>query len=193
MNQQEELERARLHPDVLKNLAKNKKLKVSEAYSEDNPPPYPVTSVNGQTGAVVVSVPVQSVNGQTGAVVLDAAAVGAAEPNESSGGTASGYCKMPDGTLIQWGHYTVSQEGSLTQIASSGVYYGLDYLTFPIAFYNDNYTVTGSTRYSTGHPVPIGFFSRSKSSVAISIYDFYARPMNGGNMIVRWQAIGRWK
>lgn len=48
------LERARLHPDVLKNLAKNKKLKVSEAYSEDNPPPYPVKSVNGQTGDVTV-------------------------------------------------------------------------------------------------------------------------------------------
>ena len=60
-------------------------------YSASNPPPYPVTSVNGQTGAVSVSVPtktsdlnndsgfvtsaqaaaaapVQSVNGQTGAV-----------------------------------------------------------------------------------------------------------------------------
>lgn len=62
-------------------------------YSASNPPPYPVTSVNGQTGAVSVSVPtktsdlnndsgfvtsaqaaaaapVQSVNGQTGAVTI---------------------------------------------------------------------------------------------------------------------------
>ena len=46
-------------------------------YSAENPPPYPVTSVNGQTGAVVVSVPVQSVNGKTGTVVLDATDVGA--------------------------------------------------------------------------------------------------------------------
>ena len=49
-------------------------------YSPDNPPPYPVTSVNGQTGAVNVDTstmysptnpppyPVTSVNGQTGAV-----------------------------------------------------------------------------------------------------------------------------
>lgn len=49
-------------------------------YSPDNPPPYPVTSVNGQTGAVIVDTsklysptnpppyPVTSVNGQTGAV-----------------------------------------------------------------------------------------------------------------------------
>lgn len=59
------LERARLHPDVLKNLAKNKKLKVSEAYSEDNPPPYPVTSVNGQTGAVTIPVRTEVVSVET--------------------------------------------------------------------------------------------------------------------------------
>ena len=39
-------------------------------YDEGNPPPYPVTSVNGHTGAVVIPVPVQSVNGQTGHVIL---------------------------------------------------------------------------------------------------------------------------
>ena len=39
-------------------------------YDEGNPPPYPVTSVNGQTGAVLISIPVQSVNGQTGHVIL---------------------------------------------------------------------------------------------------------------------------
>ena len=66
---------------------------VMEKYGADNPPPYPVTSVNGQTGAVTVTVPtatsdltndsgfvdaagaaaaapVQSVNGQTGAVTI---------------------------------------------------------------------------------------------------------------------------
>ena len=39
-------------------------------YDAGNPPPYPVTSVNGQTGAVNLTFPVTSVNGQTGAVVL---------------------------------------------------------------------------------------------------------------------------
>ena len=50
-------------------------------YSANNPPPYPVTSVDGQTGAVVLSYygannpppyPVTSVNGQTGDVVISA-------------------------------------------------------------------------------------------------------------------------
>ena len=41
-----------------------------EIYDAGNPPPYPVSSVNGQTGNVVISVPVQSVNGQTGVITL---------------------------------------------------------------------------------------------------------------------------
>ena len=39
-------------------------------YDANNPPPYPVESVNGQTGAVLIAIPVTSVNGQTGAVIL---------------------------------------------------------------------------------------------------------------------------
>lgn len=39
-----------------------------DMYDSNNPPPYPVTSVNGQTGVVQLQFPVTSVNGQTGAV-----------------------------------------------------------------------------------------------------------------------------
>ena len=48
-------------------------------YGTNNTPPYPVTSVNGQTGDVVISTGgnVDSVNGKTGVVVLSAADVGA--------------------------------------------------------------------------------------------------------------------
>ena len=48
-------------------------------YGTNNTPPYPVTSVNGQTGDVVIPTGgnVDSVNGKTGVVVLSAADVGA--------------------------------------------------------------------------------------------------------------------
>lgn len=48
-------------------------------YTANNPPAYPVTSVNGQTGNVVIPTGgnVDSVNGKTGVVVLSAADVGA--------------------------------------------------------------------------------------------------------------------
>ena len=104
------LERARLHPDVLKNLSKNKKLKVAESYSEDNPPPYPVTSVNGQTGDVniqTVDLPVSVQNGGTGAS-------NAADARENlavlplAGGTVTGRVKSTyakaDGFLIEHGN-----------------------------------------------------------------------------------------
>ena len=39
------------------------------ALSEVN---YPVTSVNGMTGAVTINIPVESVNGKTGAITLSA-------------------------------------------------------------------------------------------------------------------------
>ena len=41
-----------------------------DIYDQGNPPPYPVTSVNGQTGPVVLTFPVTSVNGQTGDVTI---------------------------------------------------------------------------------------------------------------------------
>lgn len=48
-----------------------------QQYSASNPPPYPVTSVNGQSGAVVVPTPaVDSVNGKVGTVVLNNSDVG---------------------------------------------------------------------------------------------------------------------
>ena len=53
-------------------------------YSPDNPPPYPVTSVNGETGAVTgvyttefqPPYPVTSVNGKTGDVIIDGGGTG---------------------------------------------------------------------------------------------------------------------
>ena len=43
---------------------------VKQLYDANHQPPYPVTSVNGQTGEVNLTFPVTSVNGQTGDVVL---------------------------------------------------------------------------------------------------------------------------
>ena len=60
-------------------LIDNKTSKELNLYGTGNAPPYPVTSVNGQTGDVTIEVGgnVDSVNGKTGVVVLSAADVGA--------------------------------------------------------------------------------------------------------------------
>ena len=107
----------------------------------------------------------------------------------SSLGTNSNYTKLSDGTMIQWGTTDLTSM-ALTQIASSGVYTGTKALTFPAAFLDQNYIVTGRSRYSTGHSVPIGFNTVSTTQAQVVVYDFYAR---SGTITVKWQAVGRWK
>ena len=72
-----------------------------QQYSASNPPPYPVTSVNGQTGDVTVSGgAVDSVNGQTGTVVLTASNVGAwSKLGERSASLTFPYTPTQDGVL----------------------------------------------------------------------------------------------
>jgi len=108
---------------------------------------------------------------------------------ESSLGTTSNYTKLADGTMLAWGTTDMTSM-SLSQIASSGVYSGTKTLTFPAAFIDQNYIVTGRSRYSTGHSVPIGFNTISTTQAQIVMYDFYAR---SGTITVKWQAIGRWQ
>ena len=105
------------------------------------------------------------------------------------------YCKLPDGTLIQWGVSSgVTASGSLTQIASSGVYNGALPITFPIAFADaDNVSVHGTFRYSNGIATPIALVSVSSTSASVRVFDFYARPLNDGLITLRWLAVGRWK
>lgn len=43
---------------------------LANKYSQTNPPPYPVTSVNGQTGTIEINTGVLSINGKTGNILL---------------------------------------------------------------------------------------------------------------------------
>lgn len=103
-------------------------------------------------------------------------------------GTTPNYVKFVNGLMIQWGE--TSQQCTLSQIASSGVYWGAYDVSFPAAFSNNYYVVSGVSQYSSGHIVPIGFARRSTTSFRPYIYDFYPR---SGAIRVAWQAIGRWK
>lgn len=98
----------------------------SNFYSTSNPPPYPVTSVNGSIGAVQItaaslgaltSAPVSSVNGKTGAVVLAASDISEVAPTaHASTDTTYGI-----GTSSNYGHVKLSTSTSSTSGASSGI------------------------------------------------------------------------
>ena len=104
--------------------------------------------------------------------------------------SGTGYCKMPDGTLIQWGSYTVPTV-SLTQIASSGIYSQTISMALPQSFVDTNYTGFATCRFQTGYAIPCGCLVRTKSEITFGLYDFYSR--SGSGMVVYWTAIGRWK
>ena len=73
-----------------------------DMYDAGNPPPYPVTSVNGQTGNVTIQIPVQSVNGQTGVVVIP--------PDFQSNGEIMEFTQASDGNY--WGLSRVVSTGT---------------------------------------------------------------------------------
>ena len=105
-----------------------------------------------------------------------------------------GYCKMPDGTLIQWGNLTLEVSGEMSQIASSGIYASPMFnVRMPLAFKDSYYVVTGIGKYSTGHNVPLSAWASGGDIFSSQVYDFYKRPLNDGLYKVRWQAIGHWK
>ena len=73
-----------------------------DMYDAGNPPPYPVNSVNGQTGDVTIQIPVQSVNGQTGVVVIP--------PDFQSNGEIMEFTQASDGNY--WGLSRVVSTGT---------------------------------------------------------------------------------
>ena len=124
-------------------------------YSASNPPPYPVTSVNGQTGAVSI-------------------------PTAESG---TNYCKMPDGTLIQWG-YVVNSNTGYTAVS------------FPVTFATDNYIFSASPRYSSAYPYIDYRTVSQKVSNSGGVVNFKPISSTGSYTtaaIADWLAIGRWK
>ena len=110
----------------------------------------------------------------------------------TAGGT--GYCKLADGTMVCYANnVTVTGNGNMAQIGSSGVYFGTVDIDFPAAFKASNIAMSGTARYSTGNGVAFGVSSTTASGATIHVYDFYARSLTDGNLKVSYIAIGRWK
>lgn len=102
----------------------------------------------------------------------------------------AGYCKMPDGTLIQWGRINVSNVpisntwGSLFESGrqDSGV-------TFPVAFVGDPSCV------ATANMSPAAWIEGLSASTTGLGSFFLTRPtsVSASSGHIDWQAIGRWK
>lgn len=111
--------------------------------------------------------------------------------NQVTNNSSSGYCKMPDGTLIQWGQIAINNIpitnvwGSLyeSSIQNSNTKFAISFVGVP--------TVT-----AFAHTAPTSWLE-SLGRDATQLGAFYlVRPTkveSGVTGVVNWLAIGRWK
>ena len=100
----------------------------------------------------------------------------------------NGYRKYEDGLLIQWG-YRKPQ------------YTGLDSVIFPIAFADENYTLTISPNINssidkidlTEEFINIYILGKQKEAFGTVNILYNLSPYTHFNCDYEWQAIGRWK
>lgn len=185
-------------------------VEVMEKYGADNPPPYPVTSVNGQTGDVTVQggsgsgIAIQDDEPTDGELVwidtddsgtthiipeIDDTQESAVDTwssqkiaSEIAGANDSGasYCKMPDGTLIQTGRQNVSH----TEVGTIQTQ-----ITFGIPFSGTPYVIA-SLDGTDLFVEKCGCTSQSSTGFKLVTRNEYA----GNNAITAdWIAFGRWK
>lgn len=114
----------------------------------------------------------------------------------AGGGTANGYAKLADGTLIQWGNMT-NLTVDLQADGNSGLYkqnYSTNNgIVFPVSFVNTSYVLVGGFQYSTGgsFPISVAYNQKAVDHCNPDIRDVYQRTGNEGR--ISWIAIGRWK
>lgn len=103
-------------------LSGNKTSAELGVYGTGNEPPYPVTSVNGQTGAVTINTDgkVASVNGQTGDVVLNAESVGAL-PSTTKIPSATSDLTNDSGYITAAGAPVQSVDGQTGEVVTNAV------------------------------------------------------------------------
>ena len=111
--------------------------------------------------------------------------------NQTWNNSDTGYCKMPDGTLMQWGwlQRTVASSGS--QWSGTDFYYvAYGDIDFPISFVGSVYVSLTPGRQNS-------FFVINSGSEASKIKDIYiAKPSAFSTSVeyaMFWTAFGRWK
>ena len=97
--------------------------------------------------------------------------------------SGSNYCKMPDGTLIQWGSVSMA---CTTEGGPLG-YYGTATVNFPVAFKTASYVIIPTIQEVASYWNANGYVSSTTQGVVC---------IGGNNTVsknVRWFAMGRWK
>ena len=98
--------------------------------------------------------------------------------------SGANYCKMPDGTLIQWGTFS-----SALDIAANTT--GEDTITFPTSFASFDFVPIFSVQSGAPAARQVGVKSRTSASVSVFIQNIFTGTWS--HPTIYWIAIGRWK
>jgi hypothetical protein len=93
--------------------------------------------------------------------------------------SGSGYCKMPDGTLIQFGYASILAERLFLL------------LKFPTQFVNNSYAFTATPEFRDTRDVWMTYYDNSSNPTG-SIYVYRNTALSTAQNF-SWIAIGRWK
>lgn len=101
--------------------------------------------------------------------------------------SSSGYCKMPDGTLIQW--RTVGQITFSNEAIKEGTF------TLPVSFANNEYKIVGGAVSTSvnAYLLRVGVYPTSGNVVSYSIGSGTGEAISANNRGFTWIAVGRWK
>lgn len=102
--------------------------------------------------------------------------------------SSSGYCKMPDGTLIQWG----SKDDTMSNNRSWGEFYiaDLETVQFPISFYSTPKIFLTPSTTSSFFVITVVATTTEISTVQVGRGTAFQSGINYG---YDWLAVGRWK
>lgn len=89
----------------------------------------------------------------------------------------SGYCKMPDGTLIQWGYASIPDNGDRVYVAYPITFGGIPTVAITI----DENGYSGDVRLYSWQRLLAGLYALNRGVVQTKAVNFH------------WIAIGRWK
>ncbi len=99
----------------------------------------------------------------------------------------TGYCKMPDGTLICWGE---ENSGAIPANGAITVYttFPEEYIAIPVVTCVARYASTVTARYFQAAVHTIG-----TTGVQLTAVNTYSNAVTAGTHFINWIAIGRWK
>ena len=98
--------------------------------------------------------------------------------------SGSNYCKMPDGTLIQWGELRNGSNGA-------------EFVNFPVPFVDANYTAVASikrvgSQYAYARIGSVQILDKNRAVIYLIQYNSIAA-FTDTDTFSEWIAIGRWK